>query len=200
MNADTDALVSIFRSKVSPKVGTRVTKFITPPVQDLDADGRRKTGCQFSAQRAEKEEVAVIHHERVFGVKDCASVLPVFSLPSNGSTAWADPYYGFTTPFFYTSATVVALPLHSVDPLIGSGGEPIGSPEWEGFNESLPNLVRLKHCVLRATLSASLFKLQSEVATLDPLQGTPIFNETFPSIGRKFDSYDRVQFFGTKAS
>ena len=194
--ADTDALVSIFRSKVSPKVGTRVTNFITPLFQDLDADGKRKTGCQFSAQRAKKEEVAVIHHERE--VKDCAFVLPVFSLPSNGSTAWADPYYGFTTPFFYTSATVVAWPLHSADPLIGSGDEPIQSPEcqWEGFNESLPNLVRLEHCVLCATLSASLFKLQSEVATLDPLQGTPIFNEKFPSIGRKFDSYDRVQFFG----
>ena len=125
-------------------------------------------------------------------MKDCASVLPVFSLPSNGSTAWADPYYGFTTPFFYTSATVVAWPLHSADPLIGSGDEPIESPEWEGFNESLPDLVRLEHCVLRATLSASLYKLQTEVATLDPLQGKPIFNEKFPSIGRKFDSYDRV--------
>ena len=159
VNADTDALVSVFRSKVSPKVGTRVTNFITPLFQDLDADGKRKTGCQFSAQRAKKEEVAVIHHERVFEVKDCASVLPVFSLPSNGSTAWADPYYGFTTPFFYTSATVVAWPLHSADPLIGSGDAPIESPEWEGFNESLPNLVRLEHCVLRATLSASLWAL-----------------------------------------
>ena len=126
-----------FSGKVSPKVGTRVTNFITPPFQDLDADGKRKTGCQFSAQRAKKEEVAVIHHERVFEVKDCASVLSVFSLPSNGSTAWTDPYYGFTTPFFYTSATVVAWPLHSADPLIGSGVEPIESPEWEGFNESI---------------------------------------------------------------
>ena len=139
VNADTDALVSVFRSKVSPKVGTRVTNFITPLFQDLDADGKRKAGCQFSAQRAKKEEVAVIHHERVFEVKDCASVLPVFFLPSNGSTAWADPYYGFTTPFFYTAATAVAWPLHSADPLIGSGDEPIESPEWEGFNESLPN-------------------------------------------------------------
>ena len=196
VNADTDALVSIFRSKMSPKVGTRVTNFITPIFQDLDADGKRKTGCQFSAQRAKKEEVAVIHHERVFEVKDRASVLPVFCLPSNGSTAWADPYYGFTTPFFYTSATVVAWPLHSADPLIGCGDEPIESPEWEGFNESLPNLVRLEHCVLRATLGASFYKLQGEVATLDPLQGTPIFNEKFPSIGRKFDFYHRVQFFG----
>ena len=195
VNADTDALVSVFRSKVSPKVGTRVTNFITPLFQDLDADGKRKAGCQFSAQRAKKEEVAVIHHERVFEVKDCAYVLPVFSLPSNGSTAWADPYYGVTTLFFYTAATAVAWPLNGADPLIGSGDEPIESPEWEGFNESLPNLVRLEHCVWRATLSASLFKLQSEVATLDPLQGTPIVNEKFPSIGRKFDSYDRVQFF-----
>ena len=175
VNADTDALVCVFRSKVSPKVGTRVTNFITPLFQHLDAHGKRKTGCQFFAQRTKKEEVAVIHHERVFEVKDCASILPVFSLPSNGSTPWADPYYGFTTPFFYTSATVGAWPLHSADPLLGSGDEPIESLEWEGFNESLPNLVRLEHCVLRATLSASLYKLQSEVATLDPLQGTPIF-------------------------
>ena len=51
VNADTDALVSVFRSKVSPKVGTRVTNFITPLFQDLDADGKRKTECQFSAQR-----------------------------------------------------------------------------------------------------------------------------------------------------
>ena len=49
---------------------------------------------------------------------------------------------------------------------------------------------------MRATLSASLYNLQSEVVTLHPLQGTPIFNEKFPSIGRKFDSYDRVPFFG----
>ena len=42
----------------------------------------------------------MIHHERVFEVKVCTSVLPVFSLLSNGSTAWADPYYGSTTPFF----------------------------------------------------------------------------------------------------
>ena len=101
----------------------------------------------------------MICHELVFEVNDCVSVLPVFSLPSNGSTAWADPYYGFTNPFFYTSATVVAWPLHTADPLIGSGDEPIESPEWEGFNESLPNLVRLEHCVLRATLSASLWAL-----------------------------------------
>ena len=159
VNADIDALVSVFRIKVSPKAGTRVTNFITPLFQDLDADGRRKTGCQFSAQRAKKEEVAVIHHERVFEVKDPASVLPVFSLPSNGSTGWADPYYGFTTPFFYTSATIFAWPLHSADPLIGSSDEPM-----ESLGESLPNLVRLEHCLLRATLSASLFKLQSEGA------------------------------------
>ena len=135
VNADTDALVSVFRSKVSANVGTRGTNFIAPLFQDLDEGGKRKAGCQLSAQRAKKEEVPVIHHERVFEVKDCCSVLPVFSLPSNGSTAWADPYYGFTTPFFYTSATVVAWPLHSADPLIGSGDEPIESPEWVGFNE-----------------------------------------------------------------
>ena len=195
VNADTDAVVSVFRSKVSAKVGTRVTNFITPLFQDLDEGGKRKAGCQFSAQRAKKEEVPVIHHDLVFEVKDCASILPVFSSPSNGSTAWADPYYGFTTPFFYTSATVVAWPLRSADPLICSGDEPIESPEWVGFNESLPDLVRLEHCVLRATLSPSLYKLQTEVATLDPLKGAPIFNEKFPSIGRKFDSYERVQFF-----
>ena len=85
--ADTDALVSVFRSKVSPKVATRVTNCIIPLFEDLDADGKRKTGCQFSAQRAKKEEVAVIHHERGFEVKDGASVLSVFSLSSNGSTA-----------------------------------------------------------------------------------------------------------------
>ena len=196
VNADTDALVSVFRSKVSAKVGTRVTNFITPLFHDLNEGGKRKTGCQFSAQRAKKEDVPVIHHEGGFEVKDCASVLPVISLPSNGSTAWADPYYGFTTPFFYTSATVVAWTLQSADILIGSGDEPIESHEWVGFNESLPDLVRLEHCVLRATLRASLYKLQTEVATLDALQGTPIFNEKFPSIGRKFDSYDRVQSFG----
>ena len=196
VNADTDALVSVFRSKVSAKVGTRVTNFIIPLLQDFHEGGKGKTGCQFSAQKAEKEEVPVIHHERVFEVKDCASVLPVFSLPSNGSTAWADPYFGFATPFFYTSATVVAWPLHSADSPIGSCDEQIKSPEWVGFNESLPDLVRLEHCVLRATLSASLYKLQTEVATLDPLQGTQIFNQRFPFIGRKFDSYDRVQLFG----
>ena len=196
VNADSDALVSVFRSKVSQKVGTRVTTFITRLFQDLDADGRRKNGCQFSAQRAEKEEVPVIHHEGPFEVKDSASVLPVFSLPSNGSTAWADPYYGFTTPFFDTSATVVAWPLHCADPLIGSGDEPIVCPKWEGFNESLPDLVRLEHFVLRATFSASLYRLQSEEAALDPLQGTQIFNERFHSIGGKIDSYDRVQSFG----
>ena len=182
VNADTDAMVSVFPSKVSAKVGTRVTNFITPLFQDLDEGGKRKTGCQFSAQRAKKEEVPSIHHERVFEVKDCASVLPVFFLPSNWSTAWADPYYGFTTPFFYTSATVFAWPLHSADPLIGSCDEPIESPEWVGFNESLPDLVRLEHSVLRATLSASLYNLQTEVGTLNPFQGTPIFNEKFPSI------------------
>ena len=100
----------------------------------------------------------------------------------------------FTTLFFHPSATVFAWPLRSVDPLIGSGDASIECPEWVGFNESLPDLVRLEHCVLRATLSASLYKLQTEEATLDPLQGTPIFNEKLPSIGRKFDSYDRVQF------
>ena len=42
----------------------------------------------------------MMHHEGVFQVKDGASVLPVFSLPSNQSTSWADPYYGFTTPVF----------------------------------------------------------------------------------------------------
>ena len=121
-------------------------------------------------------------------MKDYASVLPAFSVPSNGSTAWADPYYVFTTLFFYTSATVVAWPLHSADPLIGSGDEPIESPEWVEFNESLPDRVRWEDCVLRATLSASLYKLQTEVTTLDPLPSTPILNEKFPSIGRKFDS------------
>ena len=136
VNADTDALVSVFRSKVSAKVGTRVTNFITPLFQDLDEGGKRKAGCQFSAQRAKKEEVPVIHHERVFEVKDCASVLPVFSLPSNGSTAWADPYYGFTTPFFYTSATVVAWPLHSADPLIGSGDQLSPLSGWDSMNHS----------------------------------------------------------------
>ena len=60
VNANTDALVSVFRSKVSPKVGTRVTNFITPLFQDLDEGGKRKTGCQFSAQRAKKEEVPVM--------------------------------------------------------------------------------------------------------------------------------------------
>ena len=55
VNADTDALVSVFRSKVSAKVGTRVTNFITPLFQDLDEGGKRKTGCQFSAQRAKKK-------------------------------------------------------------------------------------------------------------------------------------------------
>ena len=42
----------------------------------------------------------MIYHERVFDMKESAPVLPVFSLPSNGSTAWAGPYYGFNTPFF----------------------------------------------------------------------------------------------------
>ena len=194
VNADTAALVSVFRSKVSLKFGTRVNSFITPLFQDLDVDGKRKAGYQFSAQRAIKGEVAVIHHERVFEVKDCASVLPMFSVPSNGSKAWADLYYGFTTSSFYVAATALAWPLHSAGPLIGSGDGPIESPEWEGFNESLSNLVRSEQCVLRATLSASLINLQSEVATLDPLQGTPIFSERFPSIGRKSDSSDRVHF------
>jgi hypothetical protein len=55
VNADTDALVSVFRSKVSAKVGTRVTNFITPLFQDLDGGGKRKTRCQLFAQRAKKD-------------------------------------------------------------------------------------------------------------------------------------------------
>ena len=54
----------------------------------------------------------------------------------------------------------------------------------------------MEHCVLRSPLGAQLFNLQSEVAKVDPLQGVPILNEKFPSIGRKFDSYHPVQFFG----
>ena len=55
VNADTDALVSVFRSKVSAKVGTRVTDFINYLFQDLDEGGKRKTRCQFFAQRAKKD-------------------------------------------------------------------------------------------------------------------------------------------------
>ena len=40
----------------------RFANFITPLFHDLDAVGKRKIECQFSAQRARKEEVAVIHH------------------------------------------------------------------------------------------------------------------------------------------
>ena len=94
VGAETDAICSVFRKKVSPKVGTGVTNFITPLSTELDHNGKRKVGCQFSSQRVKKDDVGVIHHERVFEVADCSSVLPVFSLPSLG---WADAYYGFTT-------------------------------------------------------------------------------------------------------
>ena len=91
VNADTDALMSVFRSKVSPKVGTWVTNFITPLFQDLDADGKRKIGCQFSAQRAKKEEVPVMHHVGCPTVRGSDTSLILIVLPN------VCPLFGFDT-------------------------------------------------------------------------------------------------------
>ena len=54
VNADTDALVSVFRSKVSGKVGTRVTNFITPLFQDLDEGGKKKNRVPIFCPKGKK--------------------------------------------------------------------------------------------------------------------------------------------------
>ena len=120
VGAGTGALCSVFHKKVSRKVGTRVTNFITPLSTELDGNGKRKVGCQFSSQRVKKDDVGVIHHERVFEVADRSSVSPVFFLPSNGSLGWADAYYAFATRFRFTASSAVCWPMHNADPLIGS--------------------------------------------------------------------------------
>ena len=58
--ADTEALHKVFLGKVSPKVGTRVSNFVTPISSEVDENGKRNVGCQFSSQSVKKGDVAVI--------------------------------------------------------------------------------------------------------------------------------------------
>ena len=137
VNADTDALVSVVRSKASAKVGTRVTNFITPLFQDLDEGGKRKAGCQFSAQRAKKEEVPVIHHERFFEVKDCASVLPVFLFlqmgprPGPTHTMVSPPRFFILPPLLLHGHCIVQI--HSLV-LVTNQLSPLSG--WDSMNHS----------------------------------------------------------------
>ena len=137
VNADTDALVSVFQSKVSAKVGTRVTNFITPLVQELDEGGKKKTGCQFSAQRAKKEEVPVIHHERVFEVKDCASVLPVFLFLQMGP--WPGPTHTMVSPPLFFILPPLLLHGHCIEqihPLVLLTNQVSPLSGWDSMNHS----------------------------------------------------------------
>ena len=50
---------------------------------------------------------SVIHIERVFDVKGCDRLMPVYSLQQHSKLRWSDPFWRITTIHLFTSTVFV---------------------------------------------------------------------------------------------
>ena len=159
-----------------------------PPVKRVD--------CTCSSQRVRAYEIPVNHNERVFDVKDCDRLLPVYPLQRLSGLQWSDPLWGITTPHLFTSTICVSWPVHPHDALIGPSDEPVEAPPFPRFNVDLKKLPELQHVKLESCVGPRLGALQGEVSRLDITQAETIFNAAFPSAIRYDDSHERFMYYG----
>ena len=156
----------------------------------------KRVDCTFSSQRVQAHEKPVIRNERVFDVKDCDPLLPVYSLQRRSGLQWSDPFGGIRTPHLFTSTVCVAWPVHPQDALIGPTDEPVEVPAFPGVNFDLKKLPELQHVKLESCVGPRLGALQGEVSGLDITQAETIFNVAFPSAIRYDDSHERFMYYG----
>ena len=166
--ADTNDLSKVLGERVAKGAGTRVANFVNPMYPDDEPEQPvKRVGCTFSSQKVRAYEKPVVHNERVFEVRDCNRVLPVYSLQNSSGLQWSEPLWGMTTPHLFTSTNCVSWPVHTQDPLIGPGDEPIEVSPFKGFNVDLKQLPELQHVKLEGCVGPRLAALQNEVARLD---------------------------------
>ena len=195
--ADTNDLSKVLGERVAKGAGTRVANFVNPMYPDDEPEQPvKRVGCTFSSQKVRAYEKPVVHNERVFEVRDCNRVLPVYSLQNSSGLQWSEPLWGMTTPHLFTSTNCVSWPVHTQDPLIGPGDEPIEVSPFKGFNVDLKQLPELQHVKLEGCVGPRLAALQNEVARLDITRAETIFNAQFPSATRYDDTHERFMFYG----
>ena len=195
--ADTNDLSKVLGERVAKGAGTRVANFVNPMYPDNEPEQPvKRVGCTFSSQKVRAYEKPVVHNERVFEVRDCNRVLPVYSLQNSSGLQWSEPLWGMTTPPLFTSTNCVSWPVHTQDPLIGPGDEPIEVSPFKGFNVDLKQLPELQHVKLEGCVGPRLAALQNEVARLDITRAETIFNAQFPSATRYDDTHERFMFYG----
>ena len=103
---------------------------------------------------------------------------------------------GNDNPTPVPSTNCVSWPVHTQDPLIGPGDEPIEVSPFKGFNVDLKQLPELQHVKLEGCVGPRLAALQNEVARLDITRAETIFNAQFPSATRYDDTHERFMFYG----
>ena len=147
--ADTNDLSKVLGERVAKGAGTRVANFVNSMYPDNEPEQPvKRVGCTFSSQKVRAYEKPVVHNERVFEVRDCNRVLPVYSLQNSSGLQWSEPLWGMTTAHLFTSTNCVSWPVHTQDPLIGPGDEPIEVSPFKGFNVDLKQLPELQHVKL----------------------------------------------------
>ena len=196
LGSDVAELATVLGEHVAKGAGTRVSNYVNPMYPDDEPDQLvKRVCCPFSSQRLRAYEKPVIHKERVFDVKNCDRLLPVYSLQRRSRLLWSDPLWGITTPHLFTSTICVSWPVHPQDALIGPSDEPVEVPPFPRFNVDLKKLPELQHVKLESCVGPCLGALQSEVSRLDITQAETIFNAAFPSAIRYDDSHERFMYY-----